>query len=45
METRQATSVDDLAVLLVDWTRHLRARNLPPKTIASYAGTGEEFRV
>ena len=44
METRQAASVDDLAVLLVDWTRHLRARNLAPKTIASYSGAGEEFR-
>ena len=45
METRQAASVDNLAVLLVDWARHLRARNLSPKTIASYSGTGRSSRM
>jgi site-specific recombinase XerD len=42
--TRQAVAAGDLATLLTDWSRHLRARNLSPRTIASYTATGEEFR-
>jgi|RhiMetdeSRZDD1v2_1073273.scaffolds.fasta_scaffold3226803_1 integrase len=44
MDTRQQVAPGDLAVLLTDWSRHLRARNLSPRTIASYAATGEECR-
>ena len=29
-------AVDDLSVLLPDWRTHLRARNVAPRTIASY---------
>ncbi|MDP9394625.1 MAG: tyrosine-type recombinase/integrase [Actinomycetota bacterium] len=36
----QALPVDDLAVLLPDWGRHLRARNRSPATIASYQRCG-----
>lgn len=43
MATRQQVEVSDLAVLLDDWARHLRARNLSPRTIHSYRQTGEEF--
>jgi site-specific recombinase XerD len=44
MTTRQVQAVGDLAPLLADWARHLKARNLSPKTIASYRQTGEAFR-
>lgn len=37
----EAPAVDDLAVLLPDWRRHLRAMNRAPKTIASYLQCGE----
>lgn len=44
MTTRQQVAPGDLGTLLGDWSRHLRARNLSPRTIASYTATGEEFR-
>ena len=37
-------AIGDLSDLVVDWCRHLRARNLSPKTITSYRQTGEAFR-
>jgi site-specific recombinase XerD len=36
--------VDDLSALLPDWTTHLRARNVAPKTISSYLACGEALR-
>ena len=42
--TRERQSLDDLAELLPDWRRHLRAANLAPSTIASYLVVGEAFR-
>jgi site-specific recombinase XerD len=43
VSTRQTVAPSDLAPLLVDWTRHLRARNLSPKTVISYTQTGQAF--
>jgi site-specific recombinase XerD len=40
-ETADATAVDDLAELVPDWIRHLRAVNLAPSTIASYRQAGD----
>ena len=34
------TTVDDLSVLLPDWSTHLRARNIAPSTIHSYGTVG-----
>lgn len=41
--TSNALDVDDLAILLPDWTRHLRAINRAPKTIRSYVLCGESL--
>ncbi len=41
MRPAQALPVDDLATLLPDWGRHLRARNRSPATIASYQRCGQ----
>lgn len=35
--------MDDLSVLLPDWSTHLRARNVAPRTIDSYAAVGRDF--
>ena len=37
--------IDDLGVLLWDWSTHLRARNVARSTIASYLRVGENLRV
>lgn len=39
----QALPLDDLAELLPDWRRHLRATNRAPATIASYLTVGTSF--
>ncbi len=39
----QSASYDDLAALLPDWKRHLRARNVAPSTIDSYLVVGGAF--
>jgi site-specific recombinase XerD len=39
----QALAIDDLAALLDDWRRHLRATNRAPATIASYVKVGGAF--
>jgi len=36
-------AVDDLSLLLPDWATHLRARNIAPRTIDSYAAVGRDF--
>ncbi|HLM07104.1 MAG TPA: tyrosine-type recombinase/integrase [Blastococcus sp.] len=36
-------AVDDLSVLLPDWRTHLRARNVAPRTIASYLEVGRNL--
>jgi site-specific recombinase XerD len=42
--TRQPTvAPDDLSTLLPDWSRHLRAMNRAPSTIASYQAVGAHF--
>lgn len=43
MARTQALPVDDLAGLLTDWRRHLRATNKAPSTIASYLTVGENL--
>jgi len=37
------TLVDDLSVLLPDWSTHLRARNIAHSTMASYLRVGENL--
>jgi hypothetical protein len=39
----EAVAEGDLAAFLPDWTQHLRARNLAPRTITSYRTTAAEF--
>src|SRR4051812_11001739 len=39
--TASTTPVDDLSVLLPDWSTHLRARNVAPRTIHSYLSVGQ----
>lgn len=41
--TRRQVAPDDLGVLLPDWSRHLRAMNRAPSTIASYGSVGTHF--
>jgi site-specific recombinase XerD len=41
--TPTAPAVDDLSVLLPDWQIHLRARNVSPRTIASYLEVGRNM--
>jgi site-specific recombinase XerD len=43
MATRLSAPVDELATLLPDWRRHLRAVNRAPATIASYLTVGAAF--
>ncbi len=43
MPRAQVAALDDLAELLPDWTRHLRATNRAPSTIASYLRVGTAF--
>jgi len=43
MARTQALSLDDLAELLTDWRRHLRAINRAPNTISSYLLVGTKF--
>ncbi len=43
MPTKLSAPVDDLASLLPDWRRHLRAVNRAPATIASYLTVGAAF--
>ncbi len=40
---KTALAVDDLTVLLPDWRTHLRARNVAPRTIASYLEVGRNL--
>lgn len=39
----QVTAPDSLAALLPSWQRHLRAANLAPRTVQSYAEAAEQF--
>jgi len=43
MPRAQVAALDDLDELLHDWTRHLRATNRAPSTIASYLRVGTAF--
>jgi len=43
MPRAQVAALDDLDELLPDWTRHLRATNRAPSTIASYLRVGTAF--
>lgn len=41
--TVSPTIVGDLAGLVTSWTRHLRAANLSPKTLVSYAASADQL--
>lgn len=43
MTAKTTVGLDDLAELLPDWRRHLRAKNRAPATIASYQRVGQTF--
>jgi site-specific recombinase XerD len=42
-QTLNTSAMDDLSLLLEDWSTHLRARNVAPSTIASYAKVGRSL--